>query len=127
MKKYILDTNIVIRYLVSDNPLQYEKAKNIFIDIENEKCVGYISILVVDELIWVMEQYYEFKRSEYIPKLCQIFALNNVKIIEIKKDNILRIFQKMKKTSIDFTDYYLATLATQTPILSFDKDFEKMR
>lgn len=95
-------------------------------DIEEEKCVGYISILVVDEIIWVMEQYYGFKRSEYIPKLCQIFALNNVKIIETKKDIILGIFQKMEKTNIDFTDYYLATLANQTPILSFDKDFEKI-
>lgn len=127
MRKFILDTNIVIRYLINDNPIQYQKAKNIFMDIEDEKCVGCISILVVDEIIWVMEQYYGFKRSEYIPKLRHIFALNNVKIIETKKDTILRIFQRMEKTHIDFTDYYLETLATQTPILSFDKDFEKMK
>lgn len=95
-------------------------------NVEKGKCMGYISILVVDELIWVMEQYYGFKRSEYIPKLNQIFALNNVKIIETKKDIILSIFQKMEKTNIDFTDYYLATLTAQTPILSFDKDFEKI-
>jgi predicted nucleic acid-binding protein len=59
MKQIFIDTNIILRLLLSDIPKQAEKARSIFKSIENKKSKGVISILVINKLIWILENYYE--------------------------------------------------------------------
>lgn len=125
-KEYVLDTNIFIRFLIKDNKPQFEKAKKIFTGIEEEKICGRVSILVLNETIWVLEHYYELKRSIYIPQLLSLFALRNIKIIEVKKSLIVRTLQKMIKVKYDFTDLYLSAISLKEKIFSFDRDLSKI-
>lgn len=124
MKELVLDTNIFIRYFIEDIPSQYKESRKIFEDIENGKVKGLVSILVVNEIIWILENYYEIKRSVYIPKLLQIFALNNLKIIEISKDVLILILKSMETSRLDFTDLYLLHTNKKEKIVSFDKDLK---
>lgn len=127
MKKYfVLDTNIFLRFLIKDNKPQFEKAKAIFTGIEKGEISGRVSILVVNEIIWVLENFYGLKRAIYIPQLLSLFALKNIKVIEVKKSLIVRILQKMMEVRYDFTDLYLSEMAPKENILSFDKDFAKI-
>lgn len=124
MDEVILDTNILVRFFIQDSPAQYQKAKQIIEKVENKKIIVLISILVVNELIWILENYYELKRNIYIPKLLTLLALNNLKIIEEDKKIIINILKNMQLRQIDFTDYYLISIAKNRPILSFDKDLK---
>lgn len=125
-KHFVLDTNIFLRFLIKDNKLQFEKAKKIFTGIEKGEISGQVSILVLNEIIWVLENYYELKRSIYIPQLLSLFALKNMKIIEVKKSLITGILQKMMKVKYDFTDLYLSETTSKENIYSFDKDFDRI-
>lgn len=124
MKANILDTNIFIRLLIGDIPTQLETAKKIFKEIESGKYQGLVSILVLNEIIWITEHFYKVKRSVYLPQILQLLALKNLKVIEAKKPIIITILKRMLQKKIDFTDIYLMELANRTkkPIFSFDRD-----
>lgn len=126
MKKSFIDSNIIIRLIVKDPQYQFLKAKEIIKEIEEEKLQGVLSILVVNEIIWILEHYYDLEREEFIPILLKLFALKNIKTHEVKKDTIINILQKMQNKKIDFTDIYLKEVGKEIQILSFDKDFEKI-
>ena len=126
MKKAVyIDTNIILRFLVRDIESQYKEAEGIFEKIEKEEIMGYLSILVVNEIIWIAENFYEYKRTDYIPFLRKLIALKNIKIVEVKKKIILEILLKMQSTKIDFTDLYLLEIAGKDKIVSFDKDLKR--
>lgn len=126
MKDVILDTNIFIRYFAKDIRSQYEQAKKIFQDIEKENINARVSILVINEIVWIMKKYYEIDPKIYIPKLVQVVLLNNIEIIEADKKTLLLILQSILKTNLDFTDLYLYFIAGKNNVISFDKDFKKM-
>ena len=85
MKHLILDTSIFIRFLTHDIEDQYQDARQIFVDIEEGLVVGYVSILTIQELVWILEYTYLIPREEFIPLLLTLFSLKNLKIVEYKK------------------------------------------
>jgi len=126
MKEFLIDTNIFVRLLTKEPIHQYEEAREIFRHIEEEKKSGIVSILVVNEVLWILERFYKMKRSVSIPELLHLLLLKNIKIIEVSKDILVKILQKMILRKIDFTDIYLAEIARSRKIISFDRDFEKL-
>lgn len=126
MDRKLIDTNIFLRHLLQDIPDQSQISTNIINEIEDRKITGLVSILVINELIWILEKYYELKRSIYIPKLLKLLNLDHLRIIEVKKEMIENILEKMRRKKIDFTDMYLKEIANKNQILSFDKDLAKM-
>ncbi len=127
MKELYLDTNVLLRYLLADLPDQFQQAKKIIEAVEKGDTTGFLSILVVNELIWILENYYSLKRNVYIPKLLKLFLIDQIKIIEVKKNILTKILERMQKQKIDFTDMYLAHIAPTEKIVSFDQDFKKIR
>lgn len=126
MAECILDTNIFVRFLIKDIPSQFEKAQKVFEKIEKGKIKGLVSILVMDELIWILENYYEIKKEIYIPRILTLLALKNLRIMETKKELVIKILKIMEKQKIDFTDVYLSQIASSRKIISFDKGLAKL-
>lgn len=126
MKKVFIDSNIIIRLIVKDELKQLRKAQELIKQIDENKLQAVLSILVVNEIIWILEHYYDLEREKYIPYLLRLLSLKNIKIFEVKKDIIINILQRMQKQKFDFTDVYLAHITTLDKIFSFDKDFQKL-
>lgn len=126
MKEVILDTNVFLRYFLKDIASQYEIAKNLIKDIEKEKIKAFVSILIINEIMWIMKKYYKIKLSLFIPRLLQILLLKNIEVIEIDKNKLLMILQALLTTKFDFTDLYLFHIQTGKQIIPFDKDFKKI-
>lgn len=127
MNEILLDSNIFLRHFLQDIPSQSQKATAIIAEIEKGEKVGYLSILVVNEVIWILKRFYQVERKDYISQLLKILHINNIKVVEVKKEILLKMFEKMKKREIDFTDIYLSEIAGSRKIISFDKDFEKLK
>lgn len=126
MIQAVLDTNIFIRFLIKDIESQFKQAKEIFEKIEKGKIKAKISILVINETIWILENYYELKREIYLSHLLKLLALKNLKIIEAKKTLIISVLKLMQKEKFDFTDIYLSQLSKPEELCSFDKDFKRL-
>ena len=58
-----LDTNIVVRYLTHDDPAQTAAAVKL-IDSLSQDSPGFLSQIVIVELVWVLEVCYRFTKSE---------------------------------------------------------------
>lgn len=54
-----LDTNVLVRYLVQDDPAQSAKANEI---VEREESL-FLNCIVLCELVWVLESAYQYERE----------------------------------------------------------------
>lgn len=128
MKSKIIDTNIIVRLLIKDNRVQFQQAQEIIEDIENGSSIGHISILVLNELIWILENFYSVKRTVYIPQILKLLSLRNIRIVEIDKQTTIKVLTEFQEDSIDLTDIYLLHIRRnikQSMVVSFDKDIRK--
>lgn len=127
MKNYIIDTNVLLRYFIKDIPKQYEIAKTHIEAVEQGQETLWLSILVVNEALWIMKNYYHIPRDLFIAQLLKVVSLHNVLTLEGEKDDLYNILATMQNNAIDFTDMYLYEVAKGRKILTLYKDFEKLR
>jgi predicted nucleic acid-binding protein len=127
MNEVLLDSNVLLRHLLQDIPAQSSKATELIAAIEKGEKVGYLSILVVNEVIWILKRFYNIDRKDYLPQLLTILQINAIKVIEIKKEVLVGILEKMKKKEVDFTDVYLVAIAGNRTVVSFDQDVKRLQ
>jgi uncharacterized protein len=123
-----VDANVFLRFFVKDAPALYEKAKNLFEDAENGKVKLQTSELVVAEIVWVLESYYDLSRKEIVNVLATLLASKNLRIA-----NHARVGEAVKlyaSGNMDFVDAYnIAYVKSKehTKIATFDvKHFKKI-
>ena len=63
-----LDTNILVRYFTFDDPAQTARSIEIM-DSLNPDEPGFISLVVVVELVWVLESCYKLSKSDIVRSL----------------------------------------------------------
>ena len=126
MEEIIIDTNIFVRHITDDVKSQSKEATRIFKQIEQGLFKGIVSLLVINELIWILDKFYKISRKTYIPGLLKILALRNLEILETDKSELMEILDQIQSRKIDFTDFYLFSIAGSRRIISFDKDFLKL-
>ena len=118
----VIDTNLLVRYLTEDDP---EKAKAVE-RLLKRAGRGEIRILlpsvVIAELVWVLESYYEMEASE-ISEL--VGAILNTPEVEVQDKNMLReALKAYEKKKIDFVDAWILEFARDKKIktiYTFDK------
>ena len=74
-----LDTNILVRYLTQDDPVQSRRATGVIERRLTETDPGFVSVVALVELAWVLDRSYGFTSQEIsaaIERLLQIDVLN---------------------------------------------------
>jgi predicted nucleic-acid-binding protein len=61
-----LDTNILVRYLVQDDPIQSPQAREIIERRLDEGNPGFVSIVAMVETVWVLERAYGLTSHEIV-------------------------------------------------------------
>jgi predicted nucleic-acid-binding protein len=59
-----LDTNVVVRYLAQDDPVQSAKATQIFERRLTEEEPGFVSLVTMVETVWVLDAVYRLESGE---------------------------------------------------------------
>ncbi|MBU0618868.1 PIN domain-containing protein [Patescibacteria group bacterium] len=121
-KHFLIDTNFILRFLL-DVPSQFKEAERVFKKIEDKTATGVVSVLVINELIWIFQYFYKKKRQDFIPQILKLLSLKNIKILEIKKAELINILKASLENNFDYTDLYLLFLSKKSgqSIQSFDK------
>ena len=73
-----LDTNIIVRYLTQDDPIQSRKATEIIERRLSEENPGFVSIVAMVETVWVLERAYSVAAHEIaaaVERMLQIDVL----------------------------------------------------
>ena len=121
---YLIDTNIIIRFLVGDHQEHLEIAADIFTKVENAQIKAEILDSVLMEAYFVLVKFYELPKNEVIEDLKKIIALKGItgdKILLLETLNILLT------KNIDFADALICAKAKLYGYekLSFNNDLKK--
>ena len=123
----LIDTNVILRFLVRDDSKMFERAKRLFELVDSGKEKVEIKTVVLFESIFVLQSYYELSRSKITDILSTLLGSKGVFIR--KKRTILYALELYKNTKFHIVDCYLAaelTLGNVSEIYSFDRDFDKL-
>lgn len=104
--KIFIDTNIFIRYLTNDDPAMADKIEKIFIKALNGKVSLVTNSLVIAEIIWVLESYYEHSKDEIAMMVSKIITTRGLEVKDSRL--ILKALDTYLSKNIDFTDAYIA-------------------
>jgi predicted nucleic acid-binding protein len=120
----LIDTNIIIRFLVGDHDEHLQIATEIFTKVENGEIEVEILEPVIMEALFVMVKFYKLPQSEVIADLKRLIALRGVvgdKVLLIETLNII------EDKNIDFVDALICAKSRLQGYekLSFDKDVNK--
>lgn len=117
-----LDTNVLVRFLVKDDPLQTRKAKALVDGLDDDQKRAYVSDIVVCELIWVLARGYQFERKQIVETLRQLVAARQLQFSS--GDNVIRALAAFEEGQGDFADYLIreqAKTAGCNTVKTFDK------
>ena len=126
MSNYFIDTNIILRFLLKDNKIQYPQARKIFEKGEAGKISMWTTDVVILELIWTLKSVYGYDRFIIREKVESLLALPNFEVLN--KKLVLQALHDFANKNVDFADAYNYQLARKEGkrVLSFDKDFKKL-
>ena len=122
---YLLDTNIIIRFLVGDNEEHLAKSTEYFEQIELGSMEVEILSDVLMEAFFILTKFYKVPKVEVISDLKTILSFEGV----VNKDKVI-LFETLsiiENKNIDFVDALICAKCKfqNYEKLSFDKDLSK--
>lgn len=123
--KYLLDTNVLIRFLLGDHAKHSPAARVLFADACDGKCVLILTDVAVAESVWVLHSFYNIEREKITEGLGKVILSAGVRCL--RRDEMLDALDRFASTKCDFLDCYLAALAASSGdrVATFDKDFDR--
>ena len=96
-----LDTNVLVRYIAQDDPVQSPKATRLIESLTADD-PGYVSLVSVVELVWVLTGCYSSSKAE----ICVVLEtlLRTKEIIVENADVVWRALRLFKANNADFSD-----------------------
>ncbi|HRE42796.1 MAG TPA: type II toxin-antitoxin system VapC family toxin [Terricaulis sp.] len=117
-----LDTNVIVRYLAQDDPVQSPIATRL-IERLRPDAPGYVAAIVLAEVTWVMARSYKQSR-EQLANIIEGLLRSSELMIEHAEAAYRALGRFRTSKSIDYADVLIAeisTLAGAREIVTFDK------
>lgn len=120
-----LDTNVLVRYLAQDDPKQSPKATRLIESFTADES-GYIGIVSVVELVWVLTGCYESSKAE----VCEVVEtlLRAKGIVVAHADIVWKALRLFKDGKADFADCLIERFANEagcSHTTTFDREAAK--
>ena len=119
-----LDTNILLRYLVQDNPVQSPAATRLLEQQLTPERPGFVSVTALLELDWVLRSQYLFSAAIVAAALKQLVAADNLVC-----ENSAAVREALDYRHGDLADNILHLTARAngcSQTLTFDKKFARL-
>jgi len=117
-----LDTNVVVRYLTQDDPAQAASATRLFEKTLSLDNPGFISLVTLCEICWVLAGAYGAKRDRIAGVVEGL--LGSKQIVVENAEIAWRALRSWKSSSTQFSDALIAELAGANGaeyVATFDK------
>ena len=125
-KRFLLDTNIILRFLLADHPTLSKKAKNIFKEAEKGGVELFVNHTTIAEVFWVLESFYQLSRQELIQILSDLLRFPNLRVTD--KRMILKTLNLLARENVSYIDAYNLIFARKNnlELKTFDRKLEKL-
>lgn len=96
-----LDTNVLVRYIMQDDPKQSPMATELIESLEGDS-PGFVTLITVVELYWVLTSCYELSNEQVKQALETL--LRTKQILVDRADQVLRALRVFGEGKADFAD-----------------------
>ncbi|TQF00171.1 MAG: type II toxin-antitoxin system VapC family toxin [Spiribacter salinus] len=101
-----LDTNVLVRFLTQDDPDQSARANALLESRCSSDQPGYVSAVVLCELVWVLRGAYGYQKSLLVHVLEELLGAGE---LDIENEDVIRqALAAYRDGSADFADYVIA-------------------
>lgn len=117
-----LDTNILVRYITQDHPVQSLRAAEIIERQLTEEEPGFVSVVSMAETVWVLERAYHFAARE-IAAAVERMLQTDVLVVENEQE-VFTAMVSLKEGHGSFADAIIGALGTRagcSRTLTFDQ------
>lgn len=125
--RYLVDTNILLRFLTGEPRSQAAAARKLFARAAAGEIVLDLSPIIVAETLYTLISFYTVERKAAATQLSLLLQQPGVRLRESAQ--VLAALDRLKTTHIAFADAFLAAGATaeNVAVASFDRDFDKLK
>jgi predicted nucleic-acid-binding protein len=116
-----IDTNVLVRYITRDDPYQTQIATT-FMNSLTVEFPGFISLVVLAELFWVLDHSYKTSRTRIIYILQALLSSSELFIEDTEL--VYEAIAMYEETSADFDDCLIAQCAYESGcqnVVTFDR------
>ncbi len=116
-----LDTNVLVRYLTQDEPVQAKLATELVESLSRTR-PGFVSLVVLVETVWVLESCYDADRKRVIEVLETLLQVES--LVVASAEAAWQALRCYRQEGNDFADALIATLARRAgceKTFSFDR------
>jgi predicted nucleic-acid-binding protein len=103
-----LDTNVLLRYIIQDDPIQSPIADTV-IDALTAENPGWIGLATILEFVWVMNSKLRVGRATIAATLDKLMMIDSI-IIE-QPDSVASAIRQFRSAKADFADCLIAASA----------------
>jgi predicted nucleic acid-binding protein len=125
---HLIDTNVILRFLIGDDPPKAARATALMERVErNEEWVE-LTEEVLTESVWTLDSYYRVPLADIAHKLAAL--LNFAGIRTFSRAVLVQALHLFASSNADFVDCLLAARSRERgiPIYTFDEtDFKRLR
>jgi predicted nucleic acid-binding protein len=127
MARYLVDSNILLRFLSGEPANQAEAVRKLFTQAAAGSVILDISPVVVAEVMYTMISFYDIERKEAADMLLKLLKLRGVKVRE--SSQVFSALERQRATNVGFADAFLAAGGAEekVPVASFDRDLDKFK
>ena len=121
-----LDTNVIIRYIAQDDPMQTPVAARLFESFNSEK-TGFISVVALIETAWVLCSFYDVTRKQ-LHRVIETLLRTRGVVVE-RSDLVWMALSAHSRGNADFADYLIERYGRDAGCeytLTFDRDAANM-
>lgn len=124
-KRRLVDTNLIVRYLVQDHEKHAKAAGKLFEACDRGDVEVVVLPAVLAECVFVLESFYEHARADIAAALGALISSPGVQISEAAMH--LDALERYRRTKVHFVDCVIAATARaeDSPVATFDEDFRK--
>ena len=103
-----LDTNVLVRYIMQDDPSQSPKATRLIERLTTDE-PGFIPLVAIIELVWVLSSSYRLDREQVSSAL--ELLLRSKELIVDRADQVMRAQARFRSGGTDFADCLIERIA----------------
>ncbi len=103
-----LDTNVLARYVVRDEPRQTAAATRLIESACTPESPGLVSLIVLSELVWVLGQGYRYRRSQIAAVLRKMLSADDLRVE--RSEVAWQALNLYEDGSADYADYLIGLI-----------------
>jgi predicted nucleic-acid-binding protein len=123
-----LDTNVLVRFLIADDPEESRLAVELFAASHREGVDLFVGVVVLCETIWVLRSLYRVAKAEVVAALRGVLGSSHLVVEE--RDRVLAALESYSAGPGDFADFVVresALAAGCSSVATFERDLWNRR